>query len=176
MALKSPQVLPYRAQSASALSGTHVGAWQTPAALQLCPAGHAPQEATVREEPQLSRPENGPQLRPARWQSAASGSGAQPGLPQRPGVPPPPHVCGNAHVPQLATARDALQLSSAVSGPHVACKRAQRLASDSGVQVLGAPQTFGAPAPPQVCGAAQAPQLSVPPQPSAAAPQLKPSA
>jgi hypothetical protein len=41
---------------------------------------------------------------------------------------------------------------------------------------MGAPQTPGVPAPPQVCGAVQVPQFCVPPQPSPETPQDRPSA
>jgi hypothetical protein len=42
--------------------------------------------------------------------------------------------------------------------------------------VVGAPQTFGVPLPPQVSGRVHVPQSRVPPQPSAIIPQFAPSA
>ncbi len=77
--------------------------------------GQGPQFA-VRGRPQLSVPENDPQLTPLFAQNCASVSGVQP---QALGTPPPPQVCGEVQVPQL-TVRELAQLSRPDTCPQLA--------------------------------------------------------
>ena len=110
-----------------------------------------PQDAAVREMPQLSDPDFEPQVAPSLAQKVASVSGVQP---QTPGVLPPEHVCGAAHVPQEATVLCIPQLSTVVTDPQDTNRLEQNAESVSGMQ----PHTFGMPVAPQLFGAAQVPQ------------------
>jgi hypothetical protein len=112
-----------------------------------------PQEATLRETPQLSLPVSAPQVWPMAAQNCASDSGVQP---HWFAVPPPPQEAPvPLQAPHEATAREAPQLSVAASAPQAAELAAQSAASDSGVQ----PHWLAVPPPPQETPAPlQAPQ------------------
>jgi hypothetical protein len=122
---------------------------------QVCGAVQVPHELTVRDVPQLSLAVTLPQFFPRREQNDAFVSGVQL-VPHTLVVPPPPHVCGEVHVPQELTVRDAPQLSLAVTLPQFFPRREQNDASVSGVQL--APHTLAVPPPPHVCGDAHVPQ------------------
>jgi hypothetical protein len=138
----APHVAPTPAQKVTSLSGMHPHTFSTPPAPQLSRPLHCP-HAAVRGLPQLSLPENWPQLLPCAAQKAASVCGTQPehtlATPSAPQRAPP------AHVPQF-TVRLVPQLSTPVTTSQFFPNLTQNCAS------LSAPQlhTFGVPPPPQV--------------------------
>jgi hypothetical protein len=71
-------------------------------------------------------------------------------------VPPPAHVCGDVHVPQLATVRIVPQLSAAITCPQFLPRRVQNAAFVS----AGHAHTFAVPPPAHVCGIVHVPQLA----------------
>ncbi len=167
-----PHAAPRRVQSSADVSGVHPHWFGVPNPPHVSGAAQLPQLATVRGSRQLSSAVSESHVAPCRAQNAASVSGVH--APHTFGTPPLPQRSAGVHVPQ-STVRDAPQLSSDVSDPHSAARRAQSSASLSGVQ----PHTFADPPPPHVSGAAhaphdslrEAPQLSV----ASTVPQLVPS-
>jgi hypothetical protein len=99
--------------------------------------------------PQLSLAVTLPQFLASRVQNAALVSAVQPhtlvAL----------HVCGDVHVPQLATVREMPQLSLAVTLPQVLPRRVQK----AGLVSFVHPHTLTVLPPPHVCGAVHVPQL-----------------
>ena len=81
-----PQFAPTRVQNAESVSG-----WQAQTLFEPHVSGdtHVPQDATVRETPQLSVAVTLPQFFPTRVQNAAFVSAAQP---QTLGTPEPPQL------------------------------------------------------------------------------------
>jgi hypothetical protein len=143
-----PQSLPSLAQNAGSVSGAQPHALAVPPPAQVCGGVHEPHDGTVRDAPQLSAAVTLPQFFPSRVQKVALSSAVHP---HTFGVPLPPHVMPVAlHMPHEATARDAPQLSSAVTLPQFFPSRVQKVALSSAVQ----PQTLLAP---QVCGAVHVP-------------------
>jgi len=80
-----------------------------------------------------------------------------PEVPHLLGVPPPPQVAGEVQVPQEETVRLTPQLSVPLTEPQFLPRREQKVALDSGVQLV-VPQTLATPPPPQVAGEVQVPQ------------------
>src|SRR5271165_327643 len=90
--------------------------------------------------------------------------------------PPAPHTSGAAHVPHWRSAPH-----PSLAGPHSYPRLAQvvgmqeKIGPPSGAIPGGKPHLLNPP-PPQVCGAVHVPHWRSPPHPSAAAPQVYPSA
>ena len=116
------------------------------AAPHWLPAPQVPHEVMVRVAPQVSVISSEPHVFSARAQRAASDSGMHTHWLED------VHVVGLVQLPQLVTVRVAPQLSAAVTAPHWAPTRVQKVALVSAVQ----PQTLAMPPPP--------PQVLTPPQ------------
>jgi len=145
--VKLPQFFPYRAQNAESDSREQIGSPHTlgtPLPAQLLGLTHVPQDATVRDVPQLSGPETVPQFLPSLVQKAAFVSGVQP---QTLAAPPPPHVWPERQVPHSSTPTHPsgiwpqfFPLATQVVGVHG-----------------GVPQTLAVPLPPHVWPERQVP-------------------
>jgi hypothetical protein len=134
LAVKEPQAASCVAHKAASLSATQPHWLAVPAPPQDTSVPlQVPQEATVREVPQLSVAVREPQLAPLAAQTEESLSGAQP---HWLATPPPPQVSPAAlQVPQEATVRAVPQLSVAVKAPQTAPLAVQSAASLSGEQL-----------------------------------------
>jgi hypothetical protein len=127
--LTVPQFLPRPAQKAASVSAVQPQTFDAP---QVWGDAQLPHDA-VRGELQLSVPLTVPQFVPSRLQNAASLSGEQ-----EVHWPALLHWLEAAQVPQV-TLRLTPQLSTAVRLPHARPACAQRVASDSGVQLEQTP-------------------------------------
>jgi hypothetical protein len=153
-AVTLPQFFARREQKAVFDSAAQPHTLAMPPPPHVCGDVHVPQLITLRDVPQLSFAVTLPQFFPTRVQNAAFVSAPQP---HTLAMPAPPHVCGDMHVPQFITVREAPQLSLAVTLPQFFPTREQNAEFVSGTQF--GPHTFAVPPPPHVCGIVHVPQF-----------------